>query len=107
MDKVTFGRNLYRVRRERKMTSQQLAEQIGISPAYLRQIESGVRAPSITVLIDICNALCVSPDFLLSGDLGWSNLEQIGALEAEIRRLPERDQKILAELIALVERADA
>ena len=52
-------------RKERGLTSEKLAEACHINPAYLRQIESGAKIPSLPVFVTICKELRVSPSYLL------------------------------------------
>lgn len=60
-----LGKRIGTARKDRGLTAQQLAEQLGTNAAYLRQIECGVKTPSVGLLARICNALQVSPDYLL------------------------------------------
>ena len=60
-----LGKRIGATRKDWGLTAQQLAEQLGTNAAYLRQIECGVKTPSVGLLVRICNALQVSPDYLL------------------------------------------
>lgn len=60
-----LGKRIGTARKDRGLTAQQLAEQLGTNAAYLRQIECGVKTPSVGLPVRICNALQVSPDYLL------------------------------------------
>lgn len=51
------------------MTSEELAEMCDVNAGHIRQIEAGLRSPSLQLLVDICNSLGVSPEYLLSHDL--------------------------------------
>ncbi|MBA3511590.1 MAG: helix-turn-helix transcriptional regulator [Sphingomonas sp.] len=54
------GRNAARIRREKGMTQEQLAERSGLSQQYLSGLESGRRNPTIVTLYEIATALGVS-----------------------------------------------
>jgi transcriptional regulator with XRE-family HTH domain len=54
------GRNIARVRREKGLTQEQVAERSGISQQYLSGLERGNRNPSIVTLYEIAQALGVS-----------------------------------------------
>lgn len=69
MENRVLGQKIGTLRRERKLTSDKLAGLCGVYPGHIRQIESGVRLPSLKLLIDICNVLQVSPEYLLSQEL--------------------------------------
>lgn len=85
MDKKNFGAKLRTVRKDCSLTSERLAEICNINATYLRQIESGAKIPSLPVFVTLCNALRVSPAFLLSDSLEqehsfdleeWTNIQQ-------------------------------
>lgn len=57
-----------RINQRRKMqslTQSQLAERVGITQAFLAEIEKGRKRPSLEVLEKLCDALGCSADFLL------------------------------------------
>ena len=60
-----LGKRIGTARKDRGLTAQQLAARLGINAAYLRHIECGVKTPSVSLLVRICNTLQVSPDYLL------------------------------------------
>lgn len=80
MGKLNVGRRIYLARNERGMTVAALAEKCGINDVYLRHIEGGVKTPSLPVFVDICNALKVSPDYLLREDLADNEISDIQEL---------------------------
>lgn len=51
------------------MSQNTLADMIGISNNHMSNIERGRESPSLDVLISICNALQVTPDYLFMGTL--------------------------------------
>ena len=53
-----------------------------INATYLRQIEGGVKMPSLSVFIDICKALKISPDYLLQDELEENEISTIREIEA-------------------------
>jgi transcriptional regulator with XRE-family HTH domain len=57
-----------RINQRRKMqglTQSQLAERVGITQAFLAEIEKGRKRPSLDVLEKLCDALGCSADYLL------------------------------------------
>lgn len=56
---------------EKKCTSnrQEMAKELGVSQTYLSNIEGGKANCSITLLVDICNYLNVTPDYLMLGNM--------------------------------------
>lgn len=53
-----------------------LAEKIGISNNYLSSIEHGSEKPSLDIFVKLCNALQVTPDYLLMGNMYSNNVSQ-------------------------------
>ncbi len=62
------GRNAARIRKERGLTQEQLAERSGLSQQYLSGLERGQRNPTIVTLYEIAAALGVSHLELLQPD---------------------------------------
>ena len=46
-----------------------LAEKVGISNNHMSNIERGREKPSFDVLVNLCNELKVTPDYLLMGSM--------------------------------------
>ena len=80
-DITVLGRQISKVRKERGFTAEDLAVRCFISPAYLRQIEFGVKLPSLPLFVYICNALKVSPDYLLQDVLRPNEISRVRELD--------------------------
>lgn len=64
-----FSKRLRAARKEKKLTQEQLAAKISVSPATIRNYEAGKRVqPTAAVLLGLSNALDVSVDWLLGND---------------------------------------
>ena len=80
MDRTALGKRLNTARKECGLTSERLAELCDINATYLRQIEAGTKVPSLPVFVSICEAMKVSPNYLLSDSLAeneYSDLEEL------------------------------
>lgn len=69
MDYRELGR---RVRQQRNMcglTQEELAEKSGISCSFVGHIERGEKKFSIGTLVSLCNAMKISPNYLLQDSL--------------------------------------
>ncbi|HKD07130.1 MAG TPA: helix-turn-helix transcriptional regulator [Bryobacteraceae bacterium] len=55
-----FGKQIRRIRAQRKLTQEQFAELVGISVDFLSLIERGVNSPSFEVLEQMARRLRVS-----------------------------------------------
>lgn len=59
------GANFARIRRERKLTQEQVAERSGFSQHYLSGLERGRRNPTVVTLFELAQALRTSPSDLI------------------------------------------
>lgn len=57
---------ILRIRKERSMTQEQLAELADIASNSISWIEQGLLMPALPTLIDICNALGTGADTILA-----------------------------------------
>ena len=57
MDFKQGGQAIQRIRKERGMTQEQLAEITDVASNSISRIERGLLMPALPTLIDICNAL--------------------------------------------------
>ena len=69
MDQSAIGARIREARLKKKMTQEQLAEKADIGFYYIGEIERGVKLPSLTVFVNIVEALGVSADSLLKDEL--------------------------------------
>jgi transcriptional regulator with XRE-family HTH domain len=60
------GRNAERIRRERGLTQEQLAERSGLSQQYISGLERGQRNPTLVTLYELAVAMDTSPVELIS-----------------------------------------
>lgn len=66
LDYVAIGKNIRTLRKTRNLSQEQLAEKIWISTTHMSHIETGSTKLSLSVLVDIADALQVGTDELLS-----------------------------------------
>lgn len=69
MDYEDLGLKIRQARRQQGLTQEQLAEMTGISTSFLGHIERGSRIASLETVVELCNALKVNPNYLLSASL--------------------------------------
>ena len=88
MDFKQGGQAIQRIRKERGMTQEQLAEITNIASNSISRIERGLLMPALPTLIDICNALGTGADSILSAyitqdtPVRWTPLaEKLGEFE--------------------------
>lgn len=62
---MSFSRRLAKIRKDKTMTQQKMADVIGIHVSQIKRYESGDTQPSLEVLRKIAFALNISADMLL------------------------------------------
>ena len=71
-----MGRRIKSRRKELKITQSELAETLDLSNNHISSIETGNQKPSLDTFIELCNALKVTPDYLLLGSMHSDNIAQ-------------------------------
>lgn len=61
-----FGASLRRVRHERGLSQERLAELTGLSTNFVGEMERGLKAPGLTVIVRLARALGMSVHELLA-----------------------------------------
>ncbi len=64
---MTIGRRLHKTRKDLGLGQHELAEEVNVKPQYISKLEADQAAPSPDVVINLCRALGVSTDYLLTG----------------------------------------
>ena len=73
LDYKLLGEQIRKYRKHKKLTLEQLAEQLDVSTTFIGQIERAKGIPSLETLIKIANALEVSTDTLLFGNMNTAS----------------------------------
>ena len=96
---MSFSRRLAKIRKDKKLTQQQMADTIGIHVSQIKRYESGDTQPSLEVLRKIALALNISADMLLfeEGERGPSN-DLIMQFEA-LGQFNEEERKVAKEIL--------
>lgn len=95
-----IGRRIAESRKHRNIKQQDLAEMVGISNNHLSSIERGKAGPSLELLVDICNALQITPDFLLMGSRYAGNMPQNTV--DNLRLCSDKDAELLYKISCLL-----
>ena len=93
---MTIGETIRKLRRERDITQEALAEYLGISSKAVSQWETGRTAPDITQLPVLANVLEVTTDELLGVDVNakQKKIDEICAAAQKRREAGHRDESI-------------
>ena len=68
MDQEKIGKFISELRKEKKITQQELAEKIGVTDRAISNWENGRRLPDYSILKALCKELDVTITELLSGE---------------------------------------
>ena len=62
-----LSERIRRLRHQRNLTQEQLAEATNLSVVYISNVECAKRIPSLDTMLTLCHALKCTPDELLDG----------------------------------------
>ena len=102
MERKKLGKRINMMRKDRGFTADRLSELCHINATYLRQIEGGSKMPSLPVFIDLCNALRISPDYLLRDMLAENEVSRIRELAELWENTSPSQQEIATAMIRAV-----
>lgn len=66
---MTFGQNLKRIRKDMKLTQQEMADKIGISQSYYADIERDRKNISLRVILNLASGLGISVTKLINDEI--------------------------------------
>ena len=78
---------------------ERLAETCSINATYLRQIEAGSKVPSLPVFVSLCQALNVSPTYLLVEVLPQQGNQDMDALLELLQTATPKQLNMMASMI--------
>ena len=67
MDRLAFADRITKLRVNKGLSQQQLAQQLGVKRSVVSYYESGDRLPSLDVLMEMSRVFNVGTDYLLRG----------------------------------------
>ena len=65
VDYNDFGKRVRTLRRQQKLTQEELAEQLSISASFMGHLERGSRIPSVETIVRLCKLYHASADAIL------------------------------------------
>ena len=99
-----IGQKIKKVRIEKGYTQDFLAEKINVSTDLLRNIENNRNIGSLVTLLNICNALEITPNYLFSDFIKNSNSEIDYKLHDLISQFSQTDRNLLKEIIIHIDK---
>ena len=102
LDFNIIGQRLKNARIDKKMTQEQLAEQIDVSIAFLSRIERGNSHINLKRLSQICNILGVSEGYILSGTSSASKIYLDSEFNEIFKKCSPEKQKLIYNIAKLI-----
>lgn len=103
MDVKRFGKKLKEKRKQNGFTYQQLADTCHVNHGYIRQLESGLKMPSMQLMLSLCDILQTSPNYLLEFTEDNDDKE---ILERIYKLSPKQKQLLIYMLDSLINYMD-
>ena len=98
LDYTVIGHRLKKARLAKKMTQEELAEQIEVSVAFLSRIERGLSHVNLKRLSQICEILGISEGDVLNGTASTSNQYLISEFNEILSNCPAEKQKLIYKI---------
>jgi len=99
---MEFPERLAALRKERGLTQQALADQVGLAVLQIRRYEGGTSQPTLDVIRRLAIALGVSADMLVFDEQERGPSETLRYQFEAVSRMSEHDQEMIRELLDAV-----
>ncbi len=102
VDYTIIGERIKNARKEKNMTQEKLAEQIGVSIAFLSRIERGNSQVNIKRLSQICKILDLTEGEILNGSSNESNSYLNDEFAKLLSNCSSEQQKLIYEVAKVI-----
>ena len=92
------GRRMAKRRKELGLKQYQVCEMINVNYKYISNLETGRSVPSLEVVMNLCEALKTTPDYLLLGTLTDDGIATDKSITDSISRLSPKNKLYLHKL---------
>ena len=99
-----IGKKFKKARLSKRYTQEYVAENIDISIDLLRNIENGRNIGSIPTLLNLCNFLKLSPNFIFAELLTFKEPTLDTTLTSYIKSISEENRDILKKIIIHIDK---
>ena len=99
---MEFPERLAALRKERGLTQQALADQVGVTVLQIHRYENGTSQPTLGVIRNLAIALGSSADMLVFDDKERGPAESLRYQFEAVSRLPEHEQDVVRGLLDAV-----
>ena len=95
----SLGNNILKIRKEKGYTREQLAEKSNLSSNYIYGLEKGMYLPGCLAVIDLSNALDVTPAKLLEQYIENKKNIFLDQISNNLDNLSDRDFKLISNIV--------
>lgn len=99
MNFYLLGKRIRQQRNKHHISQADLAERIDVSTNYIGQIERGDRKPSIETLVDLCNALDTTIDYVLSDSIDLADKQLTSDILCKLNQLSLEEKEFFYSTI--------
>ena len=99
LDYGAIGKRIKIARIKANLTQEKLAEQVGISPTHLSNIETGTTRVSLSTMVCLANALSVTMDDLLCDNLVKARVQFERDIEAILADCDALEIRIIKDMV--------
>lgn len=99
-----IGKKIKQIRLSKKFTQEYVAENVDISIDLLRNIENGRNIGNVPTLLNLCNFLKISPNFLFSELLTFKEDTLDTYLTSSIKSISKEDKELLKNIIIHIDK---
>jgi transcriptional regulator with XRE-family HTH domain len=96
---MDFGKRLAALRKERAMTQQALADQVGCHVTMIRRYEANETQPTLEVIRKLARALSVSADTLVFDQDERDPTDELRLQFEAVSQLPPEEQSVVKEVL--------
>ena len=101
--KELFGRRIQEIRKQKKLSQEQLAEKAGISSNYLSRIECSKENPTLDMLIKLSEALTTEMSEMFDFGHTVSKIELKEILQNFSQKAEEETLRTIVQIIKILE----
>ena len=99
IDYKEIGQRMAKRRKELGLKQYEVCEIIDVNYKYISNLETGRSAPSLEVIMKLCEALQTTPDYLLLGTLSTDKIITDKQLFDKISMLNVKNKMIINDMI--------
>lgn len=98
IDYKLIGKRIQKIRKDRSITQETLAENIGVTTGYISQIERGITKVNLDTLSHIATILDCDISFFITGTVKSSNNYLEEDLNFKIKSLTSQQKELLLHI---------